>query len=45
MQALDDFARITAVFRSHPEYAAPEALVDIIKHLLDSGRFELLDYN
>jgi hypothetical protein len=45
MKALDDFGRITAVFRSHPEYAEPEALIDIIKRLLDSGRFELLDNN
>lgn len=39
---LDELARITAVFRSHPQYAAPEAFVDIVKELMDSGRFQLL---
>lgn len=45
MKALDEIGRITALFRSHPDYAAPEALVEIIKRLLDSGRFELFDSN
>jgi RNA polymerase sigma factor (sigma-70 family) len=40
---LDDFGRITALFRSHPDYAAPEAFVGIVKQLVDSGRFELLN--
>jgi hypothetical protein len=35
--------RITAVFRSHPQYAAPEAFVDIIKEMMNSGRFQLLN--
>ena len=41
-EELDELARITAVFRSHPKYAAPEAFVDIVKELMDSGRFQLL---
>lgn len=42
VQELDEFGRITALFRSHPDYAAPEAFVGIVKQLVDSGRFELL---
>ncbi|RMI28271.1 RNA polymerase sigma factor [Nocardia stercoris] len=33
----------SAVFRSHPDYAAPEARVAAIADLLHSGRFPLLD--
>lgn len=40
---LDELGRVTAVFRSHPEYAAPEAFVGIVKELVDSGRFQLLN--
>ncbi|MBB5914112.1 RNA polymerase sigma factor (sigma-70 family) [Nocardia transvalensis] len=31
-----------AVFRAHPDYAAPQARVDAIARLLESGRFPLL---
>jgi len=43
MHELDEFGRITALFRSHPEYAAPEAFAGIVKELVDSGRFQLLN--
>jgi RNA polymerase sigma factor (sigma-70 family) len=43
MHELDEFGRITAIFRSHPDYAAPEAFVGIVKELVDSGKFELLN--
>lgn len=42
MNELDEFGRITAIFRSHPEYSAPEAFVTIIRELVDSGHFQLL---
>ncbi|WP_245713491.1 RNA polymerase sigma factor [Nocardia vaccinii] len=32
-----------AVFRAHPDYAAPEARRDAVAALLDSGRFPMLD--
>jgi hypothetical protein len=32
-----------AVMRAHPDYAAPQAKVDAIAALLDSGRFPLLE--
>jgi hypothetical protein len=35
--------RITAVFRSHPQYAAPEAFVDIVKEMMNSRKFQLLN--
>jgi RNA polymerase sigma factor (sigma-70 family) len=34
--------RVAEVVRDHPDYAAPQALIDGIRKLLDSGRFELL---
>jgi len=40
---LDEFVRITAIFRSHPDYTAPESFVGIVKELVDSGRFELFN--
>jgi RNA polymerase sigma factor (sigma-70 family) len=38
--ALDELQRITALFRSHPDYAAPEAFVKGIKSWIESGRSE-----
>lgn len=42
-QELDELGRITALFRNHPDYAAPEAFVGIIKELIDSRKFKLLN--
>jgi RNA polymerase sigma factor (sigma-70 family) len=42
-QELDELGRVTALFRSHPEYAAPDAFVGIVKQLVDSRRFELFN--
>jgi len=42
-QELDELGRVTALFRSHPEYAAPDAFVGIVKQLVDSQRFELFN--
>jgi RNA polymerase sigma factor (sigma-70 family) len=43
MHELDQFGRITAIYRSHPDYAAPEAFVGIVKKLVESGKFELFN--
>jgi len=43
LQELDELVRVTALFRSHPDYAAPEAFVEIVKKLMGSGRFQLLE--
>jgi len=32
----------SALFRSRPDYAAPETFIVNIKEMLDSGRFKLL---
>ncbi len=39
---LKEISRIAILFRSHPDYAAPETFIDNIKQMLDSGRFKLL---
>ncbi|NNK84137.1 MAG: RNA polymerase sigma factor [Desulfobacterales bacterium] len=39
---LDEINRIALLFRSHPDYAAPETFIFNVKQLLDSGRFKLL---
>ncbi len=43
LQELDEMVRVTALFRSHPDYAGPRAFVDIVKTMMDSGRFEFLE--
>ena len=40
---LDDITRAVAVFRGHPDYAAPAAVVDGLKKLIDGGHSGLLD--
>jgi len=40
---LDELGRVTALFRNHPNYAAPEAFAGIVKQLVDSGKFKLLN--
>ena len=44
-QELDELGRVTALFRSHPEYAAPDAFVGIVKQLVESQRFELFNHH
>ena len=39
---LDELKRVATLFRSHPDYAAPETFIENIKEMLDSGRFKLL---
>lgn len=41
-QELDQMARAAMLIRSHPEYAAPAALVESLRKLIDSGSFQLL---
>ena len=42
LQELDELNRVAVLFRSHPDYAAPETFLENIKVMLDSGRFKLL---
>jgi RNA polymerase sigma factor (sigma-70 family) len=43
LQELGELKRIAVLFRSHPDYAAPETFVESIKELLESQRGELLE--
>lgn len=42
LHELDEINRVATLFRSHPDYAAPETFIGNIKEMLDSGRFRLL---
>jgi RNA polymerase sigma factor (sigma-70 family) len=41
LQELDEVKRLAVLFRSHPDYAAPETFVESVRSLVDSGRFEI----
>jgi RNA polymerase sigma factor (sigma-70 family) len=43
LQELDELRRVAVLFRSHPDYAAPESFVESIKKLVESGRWEMLN--
>ena len=42
LSELKEAQRVTELYRSYPEFAAPDAIVDILKNLVDSGRFGIL---
>ncbi len=42
LNELDEITRIAALFQSHPDYQAPDAITGNIKKMLDSKRFKLL---
>ncbi|PKN28398.1 MAG: RNA polymerase subunit sigma-70 [Deltaproteobacteria bacterium HGW-Deltaproteobacteria-21] len=41
LQELGEMRRVAALFRSHPDYAAPDTFVDSIRKLVESGRLEM----
>lgn len=43
MHDLDELRRVAFLFRSHPDYAAPESFVESLKKLVESGRFEMFN--
>ena len=43
IQEFDELQRVAVIFRSHPDYAAPETFMDNLKELMNSGRFELFN--
>ena len=43
MHELDELRRVAVLFRSHPDYAAPESFVESIKNLVESGRLEMFN--
>ena len=43
MQEFDELRRVAVLFRSHPDYAAPEGFVKSLKKLVESGRLEMFN--
>jgi RNA polymerase sigma factor (sigma-70 family) len=43
LQQFDELRRVAVLFRSHPNYAAPERFVESMKKLVESGRLEMLN--
>jgi RNA polymerase sigma factor (sigma-70 family) len=43
MRELDELERVSNIFRSHPDYAAPPTFLHHLKNLMDSGRFQLFN--
>lgn len=41
LKELNELERVAALFRNHPNYAAPVVFVESIKNLLDSGKYRL----
>jgi RNA polymerase sigma factor (sigma-70 family) len=39
---LDELRRVAALFRSHPDYAAPETFIASVKELVESGRLGMM---
>lgn len=44
IQEMNELERVAALFRCHPDYAAPETFVREIKKMLDSGKFKVFDH-
>lgn len=42
LQEMDELRRVAVLFRSHPDYAAPEDFVEGVKELMNSDKFRLL---
>jgi RNA polymerase sigma factor (sigma-70 family) len=42
LEELDELKRLAVLFRSHPDYAAPETFAQSIKKLVESKRLEIL---
>jgi RNA polymerase sigma factor (sigma-70 family) len=43
MHELDELRRVAALFRSHPDYAAPETFTASIRKLVESGSLEMFN--
>ena len=41
LHELDELRRVAVLFRSHPDYAAPDTFVESIRRLVESGRLEI----
>jgi len=43
LKNFDELRRVAVLFRSHPDYAAPESFVESLKKLMESGRLEMFN--
>ena len=43
LEELDSLQRISALFRNHPDYAAPDTFLESLKALVDSGEVRLFE--
>jgi hypothetical protein len=43
LREFDELERVAVLFRSHPEYSAPQKFVDNLRNLMLSGHFELFN--
>ena len=43
LQEMDELERVAIVYRSHPDYTAPETFLEKLKDLMFSSQFELLN--
>jgi hypothetical protein len=41
LREIDELQRIIVLFRSHPDYAAPDKFIEGIRELIDSGEFRM----
>lgn len=44
LNELDEIARVMVLFRSYPEYSAPDSVVDIVKRMIDSKHYKILEH-
>jgi len=44
VREMEDLHRMAAIYKGHPEYAAPDRILEEIRRILDAGRLTLLRY-
>ncbi len=44
LNELDEIGRVLALFRSYPEYAAPDSLAKIVKEMIDSQQYKIFHH-
>ena len=43
-EELDEMGKMITLFRTYPRYSTPKSFTEILKNLIDSQRFTLLQY-
>jgi len=44
LNELEEIERTMALFRSYPEYSAPESVVNIVKEMIDTKKYKILHH-